>query len=64
MSDPNKPSKSNWLSLITPEVLGRTSARPSSSEGADYAQAGSICTQRHPGNEPPDSAIHVIARIR
>jgi hypothetical protein len=56
-----KTSKS-WFDQITPAVLGRAS--PSRREGADYAQSGSVCTSRHPGDEPPDEVITTIARIR
>jgi hypothetical protein len=57
--------KASWFDLITPALLGRIGGAPSSREGADYAQQGnSICTSRHPGNEPPDEAITTIARIR
>jgi hypothetical protein len=43
----------NWFDQITPEVLGRFGTS-SASEGADYAQTGSICTSRI---APPDNSL-------
>jgi hypothetical protein len=63
MTDTTKTNKSNWLDQITPSLLGRIGSAPANM-GADYAQTGSICTSRHSGSEPPDSAITVISRIR
>ena len=65
MTENNKTNKSNWLSLITDDVLAAAGAQPSNREGADYKEQGnSICVERHPGNEPPADAITTIARIR
>lgn len=51
MSEAKTPS--NWLSLITNDGLSRASTSATDS-GADYAQSGSICTERR---EAPDNYL-------
>jgi hypothetical protein len=65
MAEPNNPKSANWLASITDDVLSRV-ATPVASHVETYGDGGgfSVCTERHPGNEPPDKAITVIGRIR
>jgi len=44
----------NWLSRISDQVLSGLSAPPTSREGADYKQSGSVCTSR---GAPPDNQL-------
>jgi hypothetical protein len=55
MTEPNKSKSPNWFANITPDVLSRASSSVTNS-GADYAQTGSICTERRealPETLPP-----------
>ena len=56
--------KASWFDVITPDLLSRLgAATPSHVE--DYGRDGfSVCTERHPGEEPPDAAITIISRVR
>jgi hypothetical protein len=61
----SKPKSANWLSLIDDNILGRVgTATPAGLETHGPGGGFSVCTERHLGNEPPDEAVTIIARIR
>jgi hypothetical protein len=65
MAEPDKPKSANWLASITDDVLARVGISvPGHVESHGPGAGFSVVTERHPGCEPPDSAIEVIARIR
>jgi hypothetical protein len=65
MSEPNKSKSTNWLSVITDDVLFRVGS-PVAGHVETHGPGGgfSVCTERHPGAEPPGDAITAITRIR
>ena len=64
MTESNKPKSANWRASITDDVLSRAGTSMASRVESYGRDGFSVATERHPGDEPPDSAVQVIARIR